>query len=85
MLLNRAGENPPLLVDGRYGPKTKAAVVAVQSRLGFRARGDIDSKTISALKSAAIAPAPEKPPEGAATVSSGAAPKAKPKGQKAKH
>ncbi len=37
--LNERGATPPLVVDGQYGPKTKAAVTAFQSANGLQADG----------------------------------------------
>jgi peptidoglycan hydrolase-like protein with peptidoglycan-binding domain len=42
MLLNRAGQTPPLATDGGLGPLTKAAIVASKQRHGLPADTSID-------------------------------------------
>jgi hypothetical protein len=51
----------PCIVDGYDGPKTQGAVVLFQSTHGLKADGQLDPKTIAALK-AAITPPPAKAP-----------------------
>jgi len=41
--------NPPLAVDGAYGPKTIAAVQAAQSKLGIKIDGVAGDATMAAL------------------------------------
>lgn len=47
--LNALGAQPPLAVDGRFGPKTAAAVRWFQVHHGLEADGVADSKTVQAL------------------------------------
>lgn len=47
--LNRRGANPPLAEDGKFGPKTQAAVRAFQQRNNIQENG-IGPKTLEALK-----------------------------------
>lgn len=55
--LNTLGADPVLAVDGFLGPRTMAALYAWQFRHEL-AQGDVDTKTIVALKNALIAPKP---------------------------
>lgn len=48
--LNAMGTTPPLAVDGVIGPKTKAAIMALQTSLGVKADGIWGPKTAAALK-----------------------------------
>jgi peptidoglycan hydrolase-like protein with peptidoglycan-binding domain len=41
--------NPPLVVDGKYGSKTKAAVIAYQTKKGLQADGIVGLKTWASL------------------------------------
>jgi len=47
--LNEDGAAPPLVVDGRFGPLTRAAVVAFQGRHGLAADGEVGLRTWGAL------------------------------------
>lgn len=47
--LNALGANPPLTVDGSWGPKSKAALVAFQSAHGLTADGIPGPLTLGAL------------------------------------
>lgn len=47
--LNELGANPPLTVDGQWGPKSKAALVAFQSSKGLTADGVPGPITLNAL------------------------------------
>ncbi len=47
--LNRAGAQPPLAVDGDFGPATGDAVLALQRRQGLRADAMVGPQTRSAL------------------------------------
>jgi peptidoglycan hydrolase-like protein with peptidoglycan-binding domain/DNA invertase Pin-like site-specific DNA recombinase len=49
--LRRRGLNPGP-IDGRYGPRTEAAVVRLQRRQGLPARGVVDPRTLRALVAA---------------------------------
>lgn len=77
-LLNRAGASPALVVDGKLGRLTKAALTAFQSRSGLRATGALDERTIQALRVAASAPEAVLPlkrdDEGNLAIGSGAPP-----------
>ena len=44
--------NPPLVVDGVWGPKTKAAVEAFEATVGIQAGGVLSEFLISALRTA---------------------------------
>jgi peptidoglycan hydrolase-like protein with peptidoglycan-binding domain len=46
--LNKEGAN--LTVDGKYGPKTRAAVKSYQQAHGLKATGHLDKTTRAALK-----------------------------------
>lgn len=52
-LLNRAGATPPLKVDAKIGPKTKAAILSFKRAAGLQANDRIDSRFLTALKRAA--------------------------------
>lgn len=47
--------SPNLAVDGRYGPKTRAAVEQLQTKLGLRVDGWAGSLTQAAIASALVA------------------------------
>jgi len=47
--LNELGANPPLTVDGAYGPKTRNAVLAFQQKHGLVADGVVGPKTLAAM------------------------------------
>ena len=47
--LNQDGATPPLVVDGSFGPLTRAAVVAFQGRHGLGADGKVGLRTWGAL------------------------------------
>lgn len=47
--LNALGQDPPLAVDGVYGPKTRAAVIAFQQSKGLVPDGIVGPKTCAAL------------------------------------
>ena len=55
--LNELGAQPPLAVDGAYGPKTRAAVIAFQTSKGLTPDGIVGPKTLAALGLAGSAPA----------------------------
>lgn len=54
--LNALGAKPPLTVDGAYGPKTRAAIIAFQQAKGLVADGIVGPKTMAALGIAGAAP-----------------------------
>jgi hypothetical protein len=47
--LNQLGANPPLVVDGKTGPKTKAAIVAFQQANGLSPDGVVGPLTLAKL------------------------------------
>ena len=47
--INKAGYQPPLTVDGAYGPKTKAGIQWIQEQKGLTADGIIGDQTLAAL------------------------------------
>ena len=49
MALNTNGAAPPLTVDGRWGPKTGAALKAFQASHGLKATGTMNGATAKAL------------------------------------
>lgn len=59
--LNQAGATPPLVVDGIFGSKTRAATVALQQSRGLSADGIIGPNTWAALDSGG--PVPNNPDE----------------------
>jgi hypothetical protein len=56
--LNAAGASPPLVVDGIWGPKSKAALMTYQSGIGLPADGNITPETLKALGLTPDAPPP---------------------------
>jgi peptidoglycan hydrolase-like protein with peptidoglycan-binding domain len=46
-MLNAQGANPPLAVDGKFGPKTEAALKAFQSANGVQQTGVLGQQTLS--------------------------------------
>lgn len=54
--LNQAGATPPLVVDGIFGSKTRAATVALQQSRGLSADGIIGPNTWAALDSGGAVP-----------------------------
>jgi putative chitinase len=65
-LLNTLGQEPPLKVDGDWGPMTVAALMAFQSRHGLEADGKLAAATLAALKAAESARGDRSPPGGLA-------------------
>ncbi|MDE3748417.1 peptidoglycan-binding protein [Methylobacterium radiotolerans] len=57
--LNRLGAAPPLVEDGRNGPRTMAAVAMFQERCGLDDSGLADARTIAAIQEA-LRPAPDR-------------------------
>ena len=49
MALNTNGATPPLTVDGKWGPRTAAALKAFQSAHGLKATGTMNGITAKAL------------------------------------
>ena len=47
--LNDAGARPPLVVDGRFGARTEAAVVTLQARLGLSDDGVVGTALLTRL------------------------------------
>ncbi len=47
--LNDLGQNPPLTVDGSYGPKSRSAVISFQQTHGLTPDGVVGPKTLAAL------------------------------------
>ena len=47
--LNAHGQNPPLVVDGVYGPASRAAVMAFQKSKGLAVDGVVGPQTLAAL------------------------------------
>jgi len=47
--LNAMGANPPLAVDGKFGPKTEAALKAFQSANGIQQTGVLGRQTLGSL------------------------------------
>ena len=57
-VLNENGANPPLVLDGDFGPKTDASVRAYQARTGLKADGVVGPLTWASLASAGNVEAP---------------------------
>lgn len=53
--LNRHGAQPPLDVDGLFGPLTQAALVAFQRKHGLPVTGKLDAKSLAKLRAEAEA------------------------------
>lgn len=47
--LNVQGASPKLVEDGKYGPKTRAALIAFQKKVGIAASGVSDTATLAKL------------------------------------
>jgi peptidoglycan hydrolase-like protein with peptidoglycan-binding domain len=56
-MLNAMGAKPPLAVDGKFGPKTEAALKAFQESKGLAPNGILDTSTYEALKQGGTVPA----------------------------
>lgn len=48
-LLNAFGTTPPLVLDGKWGPKSATALKAFQTAYGLKASGNPDTDTLAAL------------------------------------
>lgn len=48
--LNVLGASPPLSEDGKLGPKTRAAIAALQAKFGQPVTGQLDSGTAVAIR-----------------------------------
>lgn len=57
--LNRLGATPPLVEDGRNGPRTMTAVATFQARCGLDDTGLADARTIAAIQEALRPAAPD--------------------------
>lgn len=56
--LNDLGANPPLVVDGSYGPKSRAAVMDFQRSKGLQVDGIVGPMTLAALGIGSTTPTP---------------------------
>ncbi len=59
--LNRVGTTPALKLDGDFGPKTKAAVMAFQTAHGLAGDGKVGARTLAALEGVVAAASPAAP------------------------
>ncbi len=50
--LNKLGTEPPLIIDGSFGPVTVAAVKAFQQAHGLEANGSVGPQTVAAIEQA---------------------------------
>ncbi|MBF6561467.1 MAG: peptidoglycan-binding protein, partial [Candidatus Binataceae bacterium] len=50
--LNRLGTEPPLIIDGSFGPLTAAAVTAFQQAHGLEADGKLSPQTVASIEQA---------------------------------
>ncbi len=50
--LNRLGTEPPLIIDGSFGPLTAAAVTAFQQAHGLEADGRLSPQTVASIEQA---------------------------------
>jgi putative chitinase len=50
--LNRLGTEPPLIIDGLFGPLTAAAVTAFQQAHGLEADGKLSPQTVASIEQA---------------------------------
>lgn len=62
--LNALGANPPLEVDGKFGPKTERALEEFQGDSGVQQTGVLGATTLEALDKAKPRPASERPGAG---------------------
>jgi len=53
--LNKLGTEPPLIVDGSFGPTTLAALIEFQQGHGLQAGGKLDPQTIASIEHALAA------------------------------
>jgi putative chitinase len=53
--LNRLGTEPPLIIDGSFGPLTAAAVKAFQQTHGLEADGKLSPETVASIEQALAA------------------------------
>jgi peptidoglycan hydrolase-like protein with peptidoglycan-binding domain len=70
-MLNAQGANPPLALDGKFGPKTEAMLKAYQSANGIQQTGVLGPQTLASFSAA---PKPIAQAAAGATSSTGAAP-----------
>ncbi|MGU3468143.1 peptidoglycan-binding protein [Methylobacterium sp. C33D] len=63
--LNRLGATPPLVEDGRNGPRTMTAVATFQERCGLDDTGLADARTVAAIQEALRPAAPPAAPDDA--------------------
>jgi peptidoglycan hydrolase-like protein with peptidoglycan-binding domain len=65
--LNDLGQNPPLVVDGSYGPKSRSAVISFQQTHGLSPDGVVGPKTLAALGLSSSSTVPSSGSSGAAS------------------